>query len=230
MSESDLETRLGRALSAILDDSPAYAAELTALADDPSMLAGMAAQPALVRPLLGELRKLRPVALWVRDGAAVALAQKRDLCLDGALCRLAPGEQLPVPEGRENWLEVDARSAESTLRALPSGWGVVVSGDLTQVSFTELRRAAPLRALGAVLGSADARTLEPGARLDVVVADVGADPFAVRAARVLWACEALDERQLLARPIPSSGVICHGTAALSWALRLASRRSPWLPT
>jgi len=226
MSEANLEARIDAALSAILDDSPDYARELDALAADPEALSRLAREPELARALFVELRKLRPTALWVRDRATVALTTKRDVCLDGAICRLAPKEQLPGPEGRECWLEVDSVSAESTLRGLPSGWGVLVAGDLSQVSFAALRRAAPLRALGVVLADdTSVDSIEPGARLDLMVARVGSLLPETPAARVLWVSDTPDERQLLDRPIPSSGVVCRVPEARAWALRLASQRS-----
>jgi hypothetical protein len=226
-AEIDVDDAVARALAAIEDDLPDYAARLRELADSPRALAALGADPALGRALFVELRKLRPLSLWVRDHAARALAEKRAVSLDGAICRLAPGEQLPAPEGRECWLEVDAESAETTLRALPSGWGVIVTGDLSRLSFATLRKAAPMRALGAVLDDASPTLLEAvrAARLDVVVVRAGTQPDHAPAARMLWAVHAPDELQLGALPIASSGAVCTGENALSWALSLASLRS-----
>jgi hypothetical protein len=147
--------------------------------------------------------------------------------LDGAICRLLPGEQLPAPEGRECWLEVDAMSAETTLRALPSGWGVIVTGDLAQLSFADLRKAAPMRALGAVLDDPAPSLLDVlrAARLDVVVVRAGTRPDHAPAARMLWALQAPDELQLGSLPIASSGAVCAGKNALAWALELATLRT-----
>ena len=245
LTEADVADTVERALCAIESDSPDYARLLAELLDSPHALAvltrgtaaGSRAEPPrastpreleLGRALFVELRKLRPLSLWVRDDAACALATKRAASLDGAVCRLAPGEQLPPPEGRECWLEVDAAHAETTLRALPSGWGVIVTGELRGLSFTQLRKAAPLRALGAVLvepPAPDLREALRAARLDLVVVRAGSEPGDAPAARVLWSVHGPHEPQLGGLPIAAAGAVCDGKNALSWALRLASLRA-----
>ena len=245
LAEADVAGAVERALSAIENDSPDYAELLAELVDSPHALAVLArgtvarsrAEPPhastsreveLARALFAELRKLRPLSLWVRDEAACALATKRAASLDGAVCRLAPGEQLPPPEGRECWLEVDAAHAETTLRALPSGWGVIVTGELCSLSFAQLRKAAPLRALGAVLvepPAPDLREALRAARLDLVVVRAGSEPGDAPAARVLWSVHGPHEPQLGDLPIAAAGAVCDGKYALSWALRLASFRA-----
>jgi hypothetical protein len=232
LAEADVADTVERALRAIENDSPDYTQLLQRLLASPLALSILASgrsarEVELSRALFVELRKLRPLTLWVRDDAACALAAKRAASLDGAICRLAPGEQLPPPDGRECWLEVDASHAETTLRALPSGWGVIVTGDLRRLSFAHLRKAAPLRALGAVLVETPAPDLREAlcaARLDVVVVHAGSAPTEALAARVLWSVRVPDERQLGALPIAPAGAVCDGKNALSWALQLASFR------
>lgn len=238
MSDDALQRALERALRAIDDDAPEYRAALDAIAANPGLMEQLRARPAQGHALFVELRKLRPLTLWVRDHAAVALACKRDFVLDGALCRIEPGAQLPPPEGRECWLEVDAAHAETTLRALPRGWGVLVSGELRQVSFAALRKLAPLRALGVVLAGEDAtayplRLASLDSRLDLALvqdgASAGSEAVQAAAARVLWAIAAPSELQLSAPPIASSGAVCDGKQAPSWALCLATLRSSFGP-
>jgi len=226
LAEADVADTVLRALAAIADDAPDYGVLLARLVDSPPALRALAADPELGRALFVELRKLRPLSLWVRDQAGRALALKRAASLDGAICRLAAGEQLPPPEGRECWLEVDASNAETTLRALPSGWGVIVTGDLQALSFAALRKAAPLRALGAVLEAPTPLLLEAlrPARLDVLVVRAGSAPAQAPAARWLWSVRELGELQLGAPPIASAGAVCDGKNALAWALSLASSR------
>lgn len=226
-AETDVVTLVAGALAAIADDQPDYGARLSQLLESPHALSALARDPELGRALFVELRKLRPLSLWVRDEAASALALKRVASLDGAICRLGSGAQLPAPEGRECWLEVDAASAETTLRALPSGWGVIVTGDLEGLSFAGLRKAAPMRALGAVVDHATPALLEVlrTARLDVVVVRAGTRLTHAPAARTLWSVHSESELQLGDLPIASSGAVCAGKNALAWALMLATLRA-----
>lgn len=244
--ERSAAAHVERILRALDDDSPEYRELIAALAHDAEARRELAREPELGLRLFPELRKLRPVSLWVRDRATLALPQKRALVLDGAICRLAAGEQLPAPEGRECWLEVDAASAETTLRALPSGWGVIVTGELSVVSFDALRRAAPLRALGAVFDpcfepppttrldlvlmpepppeAAFLARAEPGAR------EMGTDSLPSgawrRAARTLWSCSLPPALQLPRLPTSesssahSAGVLSDAENALFCALLL----------
>lgn len=225
-AEIDVAQAVASALAAIADDQPDYRDRLCALAESPHALSELARDPELGRALFVELRKLRPLSLWVRDEATVALGAKRAASLDGAICRLPAGTQLPAPEGRECWLEVDAASAESTLRGLPSGWGVIVTGELAGLSFAGLRKAAPMRALGAVLDEGSPALLEVlrAARLDVVVVRAGTRASHAPAARTLWSVEAATELQLGELPTASAGAVCTGQNALAWALELATLR------
>ena len=242
--ESELRALVARALAAIDDDAPDYPEPLAALAGSPRWLAQLAQQPELGRALFAELRKLRPLTLWVRDRASVALAKKSAATLDGAVCSLLPGEPVPAPEGRECWLEVDAAEAESTLRTLPRGWGLILRGDLSEVSFAALRKLSPLRALGAVV-QARPRPSEPAghgspssetARLDLVIVqasapigDLPALSAHVEGARMLWSVDHPELRQLPPPRSPSIGVLCDGNHALAYALWLATVRLPPAP-
>ncbi|MDB4985068.1 MAG: hypothetical protein JWN04_246 [Myxococcaceae bacterium] len=227
-SESAVRTLVERALLRIDDDAPDYGEPLLELAQSPAALAILGALPELGRPLFAELRKLRPLALWVRDSLELALAKKRDAVLDGAVCSIGAGSALLAPEGRECWLEVDAQAAESTLRGLPAGWGLIVIGDLSRVSFLALRKASPLRALGAALdGAAGAACLLSEARLDlVIVREPGRPPDAALGARMLWSVHSPEQLRLAPEAAPSVGVLCDGNAALACALRLATMRQP----
>jgi phosphohistidine swiveling domain-containing protein len=135
------------------------------------------ADPAL-RQLFVQVRQLRSAPLWVDGELEHALRVKEEACLDGALCTRSPGAELAPPRGRECWLELDATELAG-LAALPSGWGVVVRGDLTRVSIPALRAAAPLRALGVRLTGPGA--FLPAGRLDVVIVDAREPDAAVRA-------------------------------------------------
>jgi hypothetical protein len=221
--EAEVRALVEQALVAIDDDAPAYGEPLARLAGSPAALAILRAQPELARPLFVELRKLRPLTLWVHDRLELALAAKRDGVLDGAVCSLAPGTTLLRPEGRECWLETDALAAETTLRGLPPGWGLIVTGDLQAVSFQALRRASPLRALGALLRDS---ALIPDTHLDlVIISDRAQVADERRGARVLWSVQATDALQLPPEAAPSIGMICSAEHALACALRLATLRA-----
>ncbi|MDB4977229.1 MAG: hypothetical protein JWN48_5570 [Myxococcaceae bacterium] len=228
-SDSAVRALVELALQRIDDDAPDYGEPLEALLA-PAALAFLERTPELARPLFVELRKLRPLTLWVRDTVELALARKRDAVLDGAVCSLAPGTMLLQPEGRECWLEVDASAAESTLRGLPSGWGLVITGDLSRSSFPALRRASPLRALGAVL---DGQPRPVDARLDLLIVRARSEcpprPTETSGTRVLWSVESAGALQLTPEFTPSIGVLCDGRAALAWALRLATLRTRGVP-
>jgi phosphohistidine swiveling domain-containing protein len=121
-----------------------------------------------LKQLFTQVRQLRSAPLWAAGEAEQALRVKEDACLDGALCGLPAGGSPPPPRGRECWLELDAAELGG-LATLPAGWGVVVRGDLRDVSIAALRRAAPLRALGVRLDHPAA--FLPQGRLDLVVVD-----------------------------------------------------------
>jgi phosphohistidine swiveling domain-containing protein len=123
--------------------------------------------PELKR-LFTQVRQLRSAPVWAAGELAQALRVKEDACLDGALCTLSAGGSLPPPRGRECWLELDAAEL-ADVATLPAGWGVVVRGDLSDVSIAALRAAAPLRALGVRLDHPTA--FLPQGRLDLVVVD-----------------------------------------------------------
>lgn len=239
MSEAQLDTvarsLIERALTLIDDDAPDYGEPLQALTEPP-LLAHLRADPELGRALFVALRKLRPLSLWVRDHAEQALACKRDLSLDGAVCTLPEGGALPPPDGRECWLEVDAAHARQALATLPRGWGLVVTGALAQASFASLRRLSPLRALGAVVGRLAHGPLPVDARLDLVIAPFGqlAGPQSnhgahVHGARMLWSVESPEQLRLAPAGVPSMGFLCDGNDALLYALRLATVRLALVP-
>lgn len=227
--EASVAALVALALRRIDEDAPHYGEPLRALTA-PSALALLAGQPELSRPLFSELRKLRPLTLWVRDEVELALLAKRDAVLDGAVCSLPPGSALLRPDGRECWLMADAQTAESTLRALPAGWGLIVTGDLSSVSFAALRRASPLRALGAVL---DGQPVPSQARLDLLIVRAPAErpppPTETSGTRVLWSVESPEALRLTPDFTPSIGVLCNAESAFGWALRLATLRSPCAP-
>ena len=230
--ESSVRVLVERALQAIERDDPDYGEPLRALSEPP-LLACLRADPELGRALFVELRKLRPLSLWARDGADAALAYKRDLSLDGAICTLAEGHALPSAAGRECWLEVDAASAAQTLTMLPRGWGMVVTGELAQVSFASLRRLSPLRALGATLGSPASGPLPADTRLDLVISALHgplSSPGAhLQGARMLWSVESPEQLRLAPAGVPSAGLLCEGKDACLFALRLASVRLATVP-
>lgn len=228
MIAAELRARVEAALAAMLDDSPSYGAQLRELERSAGLATVLDEEPELGRALMVELRKLRPTTLWVRDRAEPALRAKRLLFLDGAICRCEPFEPLPEPEGRECWLEVSARDAESALDALPRGWGLVVAGPLAGVSFASLRKRAPLRALGALFTGPV--LIDASARLDLLVQPAQHGPSASTeplGARVLTLGES-PETHDLTRSALSSGLVCDAETALSWALRLATKRRPSL--
>lgn len=216
------------ALAAIEDDAPSFAVHLAAIADAPAVLGCLAREPERGAALFVELRKLRPVTLWVRDTARAALDAKRTLGLDGALCRPEPSAPIPPAQGRECWLELAAAPTASELAALPPGFGLCVRAPLTESALAALRRSARLRAIG-LLAHAD--TDVPPAGLDLLVLPAAHPlPDGVGPARVLWLGPApgdVDGAPLLLDYMPaSSGVVCTASQALSWALALASRRRP----
>jgi len=241
-SDAAVRACIERALVAIDEDLPDFRDPLFALAGSTFALAYLRSHPDLARPLFVELRKLRPLPLWVRDDVEPALVAKRDVVLDGAVCRVSTGTSVLKPEGRECWLEVDAQVAETTLRGLPGGWGLILDGDLTTLSLPALRKLAPLRAIGAVVTDAQ-QTADwlRGERFDLVLprrteparANV-VEParFSLDArelgARVLWSVDDVDDLLRTPDAAPSVGVVCNAAAAQACALRLATARRPQL--
>jgi hypothetical protein len=219
VSSLALRELVQRALEAIRADSADYKEPLRTLAESSAQLAPWLGD-ALLTELFAELRKLRPVALWVRDRATVALAQKRLLQLDGALLQLAPGDTVPAAEGRECWLELSAQTSEHGLRSIPSGFGLLFHDSLHDLAVARIRRSVPLRALGVVCRSAAEL---PEARLDLVLGETD-DPTLLRGARVL--CAGLTPEAVRASYVDSGlgGIVCDASHALSWALRLAVHR------
>jgi hypothetical protein len=109
---------------------------------------------------------------------------------------------------------------------------VIVTGDLSGLSFAGLRKAAPMRALGAVLddtvdqaSSPDLLEVLRAARLDVVVVRAGTRASHAPAARTLWSVGVATELQLGELPIASAGAVCTAKNALAWALELATLRA-----
>jgi hypothetical protein len=214
-----LRSQLEAALAAIDADSANYGDTLATLLDASAQLA-QCVHEALVSELFAELRKLRPTALWVRDRAPLALALKRALHLDGALCSLDAQAPFPAAQGRECWLELPADSEEARLRALPSGFGLVLNGPHHDLTLAAIRRALPLRALGVVCQSAAAL---PEARLDLALFEEGG-PCPVRGARVL--CTGIEPEAVREEHLEQGlgGIVCDASHALAWALRLAVQR------
>jgi len=216
------EALVAAALAAIDDDAPTFADTLAAIAGAPAVLDLLTREPERAGVLFVELRKLRPVTLWVRDEASAALLAKRSFALDGALCR--PGDDLSLPpaEARECWVELARVPDEAQLSALRPGYGLVVAGVLAAEELTALRRGARLRALGA-RALAPTAAVPPG--LDLLVLPAGAPlPNEGAPARVLWLGSAEGAPHLPDHMPASSGVVCAAEHALSWALALASRR------
>jgi hypothetical protein len=231
------------ALARIDDDAPDYVEPLHALRELPGALFALESRPELASRLFVELRKLRPFPLWVRDTPARALALKQLAKLDGAIC---VGGAMPAPEGRECWSEVAAGLAEEALRALPSGWGLIVRGEVARVPWAALRKLSPLRALGAAL---DGDPMPRGpylvpalsdTRLDLVTLDPSRAGETHTGSRVLWVLDGdagprgarsvtlreLAEQALeLTEMARFSGVLCAGQQALSCALGFASVRA-----
>ena len=228
MTEQTISTLVTRLLRAIDDDdAPDYRALLSALSSNPAALRTLADDLSLCATLLPELRKLRPLGLWVRDEIDRALAAKRNLVLDGGICQIMAQVPTPAPVGRECWLEVPAHEAESRLAGLGAGWGLLVSGDVSDGLLASLRRAAPLRALGVVLTAP--LSAVPTVRLDLVLRlDAPRDASAgsaVPGARVLWAGVAPEAHAALAASGQNVGLVCDAEQALAWALRLAMTRA-----
>jgi hypothetical protein len=224
---------VAQALHAIDQDEPSYVEPLNALRTLPGALAVLEAEPELASALFVELRKLRPFPLWVRDTPARALALKQLGRLDGAIC-IGSDEPWPAAEGRECWREVSAAEAQHALASLPTGWGLIVRGEVARIPWSELRRSAPLRALGLARdGEPGARSLQTASdiRLDIVTLDPGRASEAGLGARVLWALPTAGPRELahqalpLAALAPSSGLLCTGDDALSCALWFACVRA-----
>lgn len=219
-----LSELVAEALRALDDDAPTFGEPLRAIAASPALLAALDHDADLHGALMPELRKLRPVPLWVRDEATRALRMKRVAFLDGAIATIARDAPTPAPEGRECWLQVPAEEATERVRTLGRGWGLVVAGDLHRTSFETLRRMAPLCALGAAISRPI--SLVPRVPLDLVVLEGTAGAGEVPGARVLRA--ALPEAELGTSAVSgqATGLVCTATDALSWALRLATVRPP----
>ena len=229
MTEPITYTLVTRLLGAIDDDDASeYRALLSALLHDPNALAALARNEALCASLLPELRKLRPLGLWVRDRIEHALAAKRTFVLDGGICQLMSDQPAPAPVGRECWLEVPAHEAEACVARLGAGWGLLISGDASEGLLASLRRAAPLRALGIVLTAP--LSVVPSVRLDLVLRlDAPRDASAgsaIPGTRVLWAGLAPEAHGSLAASGQNVGLVCDAEHALAWALRLAMTRVP----
>lgn len=119
--------------------------------------------------LFAELRKLRPSPLWVEGGAVEALRLKRELSLDGALCRFPEHGSLPEAQGRDCWVEIDLSCAAERMQGLGPGWGVVLSGVRDLAAVGALRAQYPLRALGVCVEEAGVQL--SGLRVDLCVLD-----------------------------------------------------------
>lgn len=222
-SDEQLRQLVLAALDAIDADAPEQRMLLRRLSAQAGRLDRCFEEPAWREPLarlFTEVRKLRALGLWVRDGARLAFAAKQRLHLDGAIGALDRGASVPPPEGRECWIELPSAAAEAVLRTLPAGYGVVVSEPLHDLVIPGLRRVAPLRALGVVCYSAASL---PKTRLDLVLLETGSVK-AVQGARVLSA-GCLPEN-LLADHMENGlhGLVCAASDALGWALRLAAHR------
>lgn len=220
---SAIAASVDRALAAIRADAPDYAEALRDLLPESLRLAQRAHEPAMAE-LFAELRKLRPISLWVRDRVAPALAAKGTLQLDGALCAVADDEAVPPPAGRECWIELDASGAEARVAALPGGYGLVLRGPVHDLTLAAIRRRAPLRALGVVC-----RAVEdlPDARLDLVLIERdarGAIHGAPAGARILCSGMAPESVRLVERERGLGGLVCDAAHACAWALRLAAHR------
>jgi hypothetical protein len=217
-----LREHVDAVLRAIDDDTPDFAPRLRKLAGDADALEGALDDPLMSR-LVAELRKLRRVALWVRDESARALHAKRSLLLDGAICLLSPGETALPPVGRECWVELSAEAREGTLASLPPGYGICLRGPVHDLTLPIVRRAAPLRALGVAMARASD---VPEVRLDLVVYEHG-EPAEVRrrgGARALCAGLAPEHVTLTAIDQGLGGVVCEAAQAFAWSLRLAAHR------
>lgn len=217
-----LHDLMARALSEIHADEPDYARTLRELSRSPELPHLLEAPRA--GELLLELRKLRPIALWVRDEATLALATKRALWLDGAICRDGPAPQ--APEGRECWLSLGPSWSDATVRALPAGFGLIVAGAASAERLTRLRRLGPLRALGVACRTPAEL---PNARLDLVLLESCVPLGEESGARRL--CADLAPEQLTQAHLDGglSGLVCDGAQALSFALRLAAHRPARAP-
>lgn len=219
-----MQDLVARALAAIHADAPDYTHALRELSCAPELPQLLEAPQA--DELLRELRKLRPVALWVRDEASLALSTKRALWLDGAICREGPAPRPQAAEGRECWLEIGASWTEETLRALPRGFGLIVAGESSAECLTRLRRLGPLRALGVACRTSSEL---PNVRLDLVLLESFVPVGEEGGARRL--CGQLAPEQLTQTHLDGglSGLVCDGAQALSFALRLAAHRPARAP-
>lgn len=229
MTEQTISALVTQLLHALDDDDASdYRARLSSLLDDPIALRTLAQDQALCARLLPELRKLRPLGLWVRDQIDRALAAKCNLILDGGICRQTAQLPMPAPSGRECWLEVSAHQAEARLADLGAGWGLLIADDPSDALLASLRRTAPLRALGIVLTGPLAAV--PSVRLDLVLRlDAPRDAAAgsaIPGARVLWAGVPPEAHASLAASGQNVGLVCDAEQALAWALRLAVTRAP----
>lgn len=222
---TELVARILRALED--DDAPDYRALLSGIIDDPASCEALLADGNLASGLTTELRKLRPIGLWVRDALAPALNVKRICCLDGAICRIATDAATPAPVGRECWLEVPAHEAEARARRLGAGWGLLIRGDPAAGTLAAVRRHAPLCALGLVVTTP--LTSVPATRLDLVVVEERArhaHRTTIPGARVVWAGVPPEAHAALAGSGQNTGLACAADDALRWALRLALTRAP----
>lgn len=223
---ADLSRLVADALAAIDDDAPDFARPLRALAEDAPLCGALAREPARAGRLFAELRKLRPIGLWVRGGAEV-LAVKRDLVLDGAVVRLPTGAEVPPAEGRECWIEAPSSEAPALLRSLPAGYGLVCVGLLGASTLRALGPWARMRALGVVVAAG--AILPSGRARDLVIEEHrGPTPAAhperePRTGRTLWSgVRPVDA--LAAGHSPSLGLVCGVGDAVAWALSLACLR------
>lgn len=226
MNERELLHHVAAAQAAIAEESLAYVESVAALAASPAALALLHERPELAHALWLELRKLRPLALWVRGEAREALRLKRECALDGALCTHA--ESMPPAEGRECWVSITDQHEQRELGALPRGYGVVVHGPRAYDVLGALRRASPLRALGVALPTKDHET--QAAPLDLVLIEhARGRPLEAPAelgARVL--ITGLTRAELASAHLLGGlgGVVCDGAEVLAWALDLAARGAP----
>ncbi len=231
---NDLNALVAQCLADIDEDAPTFRGLCERLRSaPPDLLLNAQRFPELAV----ELRKLRPCALWAYGSPLDTLRAKVSMCLDGIVCPVTSGSDLPPAQGRECWLELEAENAERLLPTLPSGWGVVIRGAYHEIPWQNLRRLSRLRPLGVHLTQVPLQHSARPHPLDLVVGqrDVGyAEALSSLAPRALgWPSLGVAWASGLARIGRSGklGLLCKTGEALDWVLRLGAQGlCPTLPT